>query len=120
MDAEFTSAPLDAEVARVLERSWGVMARRAQWPDRQGTISRMRGGAQYTFDYSGDNVYGQGDTISPEPGTCAAALVDIGELLMWFADEPDAVKRGVIRAELLRQTQALAQRLGTAHGAIAK
>jgi hypothetical protein len=69
------------------------------------------GGVPYTFDYRGDNVYGQGDTISPEPGTCSAALVDLGELLMRFADEPDQKRREAIRAELLKRSRTLAERL---------
>lgn len=111
--ADFTESPIDAEVAQSLERSWGSMTLNARWPDRDGTIDRMKwGGTLYTFDYRGDNVYGQGDTVSPAPGTCSAALVEISDLLMRFADERDANKRGEIRAELLRQSRSLAERLG--------
>lgn len=111
VESDATEAPLDAELAGALEQSWGSMALGARWPDREGSIDRMRGGSIYTFDYRGDNVYGQGDTVSPDPGTCLAALVSLGELLMRYADERDETKRRTIREELLRESRVLAVRL---------
>jgi hypothetical protein len=110
----FGSAPLDAEVAQALERSWGVMALAARWPERKCSVARVKlPGTFYTFDYRGDNVFGQGDTVSPEAGTCSGALVELGELLVRFVDEPDGKKRGDIRTDLLRRSRALAERLGS-------
>jgi hypothetical protein len=110
--SDATEAPLDAELAQALERSWGTMALGARWPDREGALDRAKwGGILYTFDSIGDNGYGQGNTISPDPGTCSAALVELSELLMLFADTPDEKKREEIRAELLRRSRALAERL---------
>ena len=112
IDAEATEAPVDAEMAHALEQSWGVMALAARWPDRKGSIARMKWpGIFYTFDYRGDNVYGQGDTVSPSAGTCSAALVNLGELLARYADAQDETKRRAIREELLRQSRALGMRL---------
>jgi hypothetical protein len=111
-EGDATEAPLDPQLARALERSWGTMALGARWPDRSGNLERMKwAGSYYIFDYRGDNIYGQGDTVSPSAGTCSAGLVSLGELLIRYADERDATKRGAIREELLRQSGALAARL---------
>jgi hypothetical protein len=88
------------------------MALGARWPDRSGNFARMKwGGSCHVFDYRGDNIYGQGDTVSPSAGTCSAALVNLGELLIRYADERDEAKRRALREELLRQSRALAARL---------
>ncbi len=111
-EAETSEAPLDPELAHALEGSWGTMALRARWPDRSGNLARMKwAGRYYVFDYRGDNIYGQGDTVAPSAGTCSAALVSLGELLIRFADERDETKRRAIREELLRQSRALSARL---------
>jgi hypothetical protein len=114
VEADVMEAPVDADVAHGLERSWGAMALGARWPERTTNIARMKWpGIFYTFDYRGDNVFGQGDTVSPNPGTCSAGLVNLGELLKRYASEQDATKRQTIRDQLLRESQALAARLGT-------
>jgi len=110
--ADFNEAPIDTATVLALERAWGAMALRARWPDREHSIARMKwGGTVYTFDYRGDNVYGQGDTVSPEHGACTGSLAELGDLLMRFADEPDANVRDIFRVKLLRQNQALVERL---------
>jgi hypothetical protein len=115
--AVVTEKAIDPGAAEVLERSWGTMARAARWPDREGSIARMKfGGTVYTFDYSGDNVHGQGEAVSPEPGSCSDSLVGLGELLARFADEPSEGRRDTIREELLRKSQALAERLDQSNG----
>lgn len=107
-----TKAPIEPETAVAIMHVWGAMAIGARWPNRERSIKQMKwGGTAYTFDYRGDNVYGQGDTVSPESGTCAAALVALAEELMRFADEQDDEKRSAIRTDLLRQARALAERL---------
>jgi hypothetical protein len=107
----FTEAKLDKELVDALVRSWGTMARHARWPDRDRTSARMKGGTVYTFDYIGDNIYGQGDTVSPESDTCSGALVDVSDLLIRFVDEEDDTRRRAVRIELLRQARALAERV---------
>src|SRR5690606_32643203 len=88
--AEFTEAPFDAELARAVSRVWGTMTLEARWPSRDENIRSMHrqtsrwGAPQYTFDYWGAMVHGQGMTAAPDPGTCAAELVEIGELLIRF------------------------------------
>jgi hypothetical protein len=110
--ADFTEAAIDVEATQGLERSWGSMTLKARWPERKDAIARMKyGGTVYTFDYRGDNVYGQGNTISPEGGTCTANLVELGALLSRFADEPDIQKRAVLRAQLVEESRALSKRL---------
>jgi hypothetical protein len=110
--ADLNEVAIDAGLVQALEQSWGSFTLRARWPDRKSSISMMKfGGTTYTFDYAGDNVYGQGYTISPERGTCTAALAELGELLTQFADQRDETKRTSIRAELLRSSQRLSDRL---------
>jgi len=112
VSADFSEAAIDPSAVHALERSWGVMAREARWPDREGEIARMKwGGVHFTFDYRGDNVYGQGDTVSPERGTCAASLVEIGDLLIRFVDEPDGQKRAALQLRLANESRALSERL---------
>ena len=113
-EADVTEAPIDGELTHALVQSWGAMTLGARWPEREDRIGRTMKwppGVEYTFDYRGDNVYGQGDTVSPSAGTCSAALVNLCELLIQYADERDPTKRGAIREELLRQSRALAARL---------
>jgi hypothetical protein len=111
--ADLSQVAIDAGLVQALEQSWGSFTLRARWPDRNSSISMMKfGGTTYTFDYAGDNIYGQGYTISPERGTCTAALAELGDLLAQFADQRDETKRASIRAELLRSSQRLSDRLG--------
>jgi hypothetical protein len=111
VEVDLTETTVESEIVRALEQSWGTMALGARWPDRKGQISRVRSGASYTFEYRGDYVYGQGDTVNPDSGTCSASLVELAELVAQFADEPDPNKRSTIRAELLRNSHILTERL---------
>jgi hypothetical protein len=109
---DFSEAALDAETEQAIERAWGRMTLQARWPDREHAIAQMKwGGVRYAFDYRGDNVYGQGATVSPERGTCTGALIGIAELLARFADEQDAQKQAALRDALVAESQALTQRL---------
>jgi len=109
---DFAEAAIDAEAVQAIERAWGTMALRARWPDREHAIAQMKwGGVRYAFDYRGDNVYGQGATVSPDRGSCTGALAKIGELLGRFAEEPDAQKRAALRDALVAESRALSQRL---------
>ena len=108
--ADFWEAPIDAEAVHALERVWGTMPLGARWPNREEGFRKKWGGPAYTFDYRGDNEYGQGYVV-PSAGTCTSELVAIGELLIRYTDEPDATKRQPIRAELLRRSNVLAARL---------
>jgi hypothetical protein len=118
VETEISEGTLDAELAHSLELVWGSMTLRARWPDRKESLARMgkvagllwRGG-RYTFDYSLGNVRGQGETVSPERGTCAASLVGLGELLMQFTAASDPQRRRAIRDQLLKQSDALAERV---------
>lgn len=118
VDTEMSEGVIDAEVAQSLDFAWGSMALRARWPDRKESLARMgkvagllwRGG-RYTFDYSVGNVRGQGETVSPEPGTCAASLVSVWELLMRFADASEPQQRRAFRDQVLQQSRALAERV---------
>jgi hypothetical protein len=111
-EATFTEAAIDGDAVTALETSLGTMTLGARWPDREGTIARMKWSAViYTFDYHGDNVHGQGNTVSPEEGTCSAAAVELGELLIAFADAPDEIVRRELRARLLERSGALSRRL---------
>jgi hypothetical protein len=110
--ADFSEAAIDAETAHAIEHAWGTMALRARWPDREHALAQTKlDGVRYTFDYRGDNVYGQGATVSPDSGTCTATLTEIGELLGKFADERDFHKRAIFRDALLEKSRRLAERL---------
>jgi hypothetical protein len=110
--ADFAEAAIDADTVLAIERAWGAMALRARWPDREHAIAQMKwGGVHYVFDYRGDNVYGQGGSVSPDRGTCTGALAEIGELLSRFADERDLQKQAVLRDALTAKSRSLAERL---------
>jgi hypothetical protein len=109
---DFTQARLDSGAVDAVRRAWGPMTLEARWPDRERAIAMMKfGGTIYTFDYQGDNLYGQGYTISPQRGTCADSMVELGDLLSRFADAQDESKRAAIRAQLLARSGVLAKRL---------
>ena len=110
--ADFAEAAIDGETVLAIVSAWGTMAVRARWPDREHAIAQMKwGGVEYVFDYRGDNVYGQGATVSPDRGTCTGALAQIAELLSRFADERDSDKRADFRAMLVAKSRSLAERL---------
>lgn len=115
--AEFKEAPIDPELARAIESAWGPMTLGARWPTRTENLQSMRlqtigwGSPRYTFDYSGDMVYGQGTTMSPARGSCAALLIEIGELLIQFIDAPDLAARAAIRIRLMKLSQHLSARI---------
>lgn len=117
VDAEFKEAPIDPELVRAIESAWGPMALGARWPTRTENLQSMRlqtigwGSPRYTFDYSGDMVYGQGTTMSPARGSCAALLIEIGELLIQFIDAPDLAARAAIRIRLMKLSQHLSARI---------
>lgn len=109
---------IDIEVAQSLDLSWGQMTLDARWPERTESLAHMGKvagllwrGARYTFDYSPGSLRGQGETVSPAPGTCAASLVSLGELLINFADASDPNRQRALRDELLNQSNALAARV---------
>lgn len=110
--ADFTESAVDTSTVQAIERVWGYMTMRAHWPNREDAIARLKwGGTRYVFDYLGDNVHGQGDTVSPEHGTCAGGLVELAELLIRIADEPDTQKKKVLHSELLEQSWTIFERL---------
>lgn len=110
--ADFSEAPIDPRAIQALERAWGTMVVASRWPDRKAAIGRLKlGGTNYAFEYLGDNVYGQGSAVSPEPGSCEGSLAGLGSLLMRFADEPDPRKRDILRTAIVAQSNALTERL---------
>ncbi|HYQ05187.1 MAG TPA: hypothetical protein VER96_41215 [Polyangiaceae bacterium] len=95
---DFAEAAIDAAAVQAIEHSWGTMALRARWPDREHAIAQMKlGGVRYAFDYRGDNVYGQAATVSPQRGTCTGALAAVAELLGRYADERESEKASPAR-----------------------
>jgi hypothetical protein len=108
--ATFTEAPIDEDVVKALDNAWGAMTFNARWPGE--TRIPSWGSTFYTFEFFGERGITQGWVSSPAPGTCAFALAEIGELLIRYADEPDAAKRLAIRADLLNRSHSLAARLG--------
>jgi hypothetical protein len=117
-ETEITENTIDDAAARSVGDAWKRMTLGARWPDRDESldqIARVTGllwqGGRYTFDFSADSTRGQGESISPKPGTCTGELVGLGTLLMRFADEGDNEKRSAIRALLIAQGDALARRV---------
>jgi hypothetical protein len=117
-ETEITENAIDDAAARSVENAWKRMTLGARWPDRDESLKQMARvtrllwqGGRYSFDFSADSIRGQGESISPAPGTCTGALVDLGTLLMQFADERDNGKKGAIRALLIAQSDALARRV---------
>jgi hypothetical protein len=121
VEAELSEAFLDKLAVLALERVWSKMTGTARWQSREEVIRLDP--AQYlanpvpefNFEYWGPHVFSQGETLLLDPTTCSAALASIGELLMRFADEPDASRRAALREELMRHIEQLARRLRIQH-----
>lgn len=108
---------IDAQTVQALEQAWSLMAREARWPNQEeasrATLTEVAAWDKantYTFDYLGDAGYGQGMVTVPRPGTCAAALANLGDLLTHYPHADEANRRR-IATQLRQQSEALAKRI---------
>ena len=119
VNADFSEAFLDLDAVAALERVWTGMTAAARWrrsdeilPTKVAVHGPSR---QFTFDYWGNHVFSQGMTTSSEDGSCSAALVSIGKVLVRFADAPNEQERRALRGKIMGEIQKLSERLGLAN-----
>jgi len=106
-ETHFTEALVDQEFAEAVGRVWGEMTIRARWlPIETWRIPERR----YTFETVGPPRT-QGLARDPAPGTCAGALVEIGELLAEYADTSDDGARQGLRRQIMDASKTLLERL---------